>query len=163
MSESPIEPLALGPGEGLAVRNPVGGILTFKVTADQSGGAVTAIDTVAAPGEGPPLHVHRDEDEIVYAVDGMLRLKLADDLIQAPAGSFVFIPKGTPHTWQNVGDAPARFFVVVMPAARAFERFFLTYAELPEHERGAEAFARLADETQALEVLGPPLAQSDPI
>src|SRR4029453_17900208 len=81
MSESPIEPLALGPGEGLAVRNPVGGILTFKVTADQSGGAVTAIDTVAAPGEGPPLHVHRDEDEIVYAVDGMLRLKLADDLI----------------------------------------------------------------------------------
>jgi hypothetical protein len=137
MSESPIEPLALGPGEGLAVRNPVGGILTFKVTADQSGGAVTALDTVAAPGEGPPLHVHRDEDEIVYAVDGMLRLKLADE--------------------------PARFFVAVMPAATAFERFFLTYAELPEHERGAEAFARLADETQALEVLGPPLAQSDPI
>jgi quercetin dioxygenase-like cupin family protein len=124
MSESPIEPLALGPGEGLAVRNPVGGILTFKVTADQSGGAVTAIDTVAAPGEGPPLHVHRDEDEIVYAVDGMLRLKLA--------------------------DAPARFFVAVMPAPTA-------------HERGAEAFARLANETQALEILGPPLAQSDPI
>jgi hypothetical protein len=121
MSESPIEPLALGPGEGLAVQNPVGGILTFKVTADQSAGAVTAIDTAAAPGEGPPLHVHRDEDEIGYAVDGMLMLKLAD------------------------------------------ERFFLTYAELPEHERGAEAFARLANETQALEVLGPPLAQSDPI
>jgi hypothetical protein len=103
MSESAIEPPALGPGEGRAVRNPVGGILTFKLTADQSAGAVTAIDTVAAPGEGPPLHVHRDEDEIV------------------------------------------------------------TYADLPEHERGAEAFARLANETQALEVLGPPLAQSDPI
>jgi hypothetical protein len=123
MSESPIEPLALGPGEGLAVRNLVGGILTFKLTADQSG----------------------------------------DELIQAPPGSFVFIPKGTPHTWQNVGDAPARFFVAVMPAATAFERFFLTYARLPAHECGPEAFARLANETQALEVLGPPLAQSDPI
>jgi quercetin dioxygenase-like cupin family protein len=163
MSESPIEPLALGPGEGLAVRNPVGGILTFKLTADQSGGALTAIDTVAAPGEGPPLHIHRDEDEIVYTVDGTLRLKLADEVIQAPAGSFAFIPRGTPHTWQNVGDAPARFFVAVMPAATAFERFFLTYARFPPHERGAEAFARPAKDTQALEVVGPPLAQSDPI
>jgi hypothetical protein len=102
----------------------------------------SAIEPLAlGPGEGAPLHVHRYEDEIIYA----------------------FIPKGTPHTWQNVGDAPARFFVAVMPAATAFERFVLTYAELPEHERGAEAFARLANETQALEVLGPPLAQSDPV
>ena len=155
--------LAVAPGQGLSVENPVGGALTFKVTADQSGGALTAIETVAAPGEGPPLHVHRNEDELIYVLEGTFRVKLADELIDAPAGSLVFIPRGTPHTWQNGGDGPARFFATVMPAAIGFEQFFRRYADLPPHDRGAEAFARLGNETQALDVLGPPLAQSDPL
>ena len=66
--------LILAPGEGLSVENPVGGILTFKITSDESAGAVTAIETVAAPHEGPPLHVH-DEDEVIYTLDGTFRVK----------------------------------------------------------------------------------------
>jgi hypothetical protein len=50
-----------------------------------------------------------------------------------------------------------------MPAATAFEEFFRRYAALPVDERGTEAFARIATETQALKVLGPPLAVSDPL
>jgi quercetin dioxygenase-like cupin family protein len=162
MSEPAIEPIALAPGEGLSVENPVGGVLTFKAMSDASRGAITAIETFAAPGEGPPLHVHRDEDELIYALDGMLRIKLADELIDAPPGSFAFVPRGTPHTWQNIAGAPARFLAVLMPAASAFEEFFLRYARLPVGERGVEAFARLAQETRGLEVVGPPLALSDP-
>lgn len=157
-----MRPFAVPPGEGLAVDNPVGGVLTFKATSDQSGGELTAIDTVAAPGEGPPLHVHSDEDEFIYILEGTFRVKLGDELTEAAPGSFVFIPRGTPHTWQNVGDAPARFFAGVMPAAIAFEEFFARYAQLPAEERGTEAFGRLAAETKAFEVLGPPLAQSEP-
>jgi hypothetical protein len=93
-------------------------------------------------------------------LDGRFRVKLADDLIEAPPGSFVFIPRGTPHTWQNLSDAPARFFATVMPADVRFEQFFVSYSQLPPHERGTEAFARLAQETRAFEVLGPPLADS---
>jgi hypothetical protein len=48
--------LILAPGEGLSVENPVGGVLTFKITGDESGGALTAVETVAAPQDGPPLH-----------------------------------------------------------------------------------------------------------
>jgi quercetin dioxygenase-like cupin family protein len=140
----------------------VGGTLTFKAMSSQTDGELTALDTVAAAGEGPPLHVHRGEDELIYIVDGTFRVRLADELIDAPAGSFVFIPRGTPHTWQNIGSGPARFFAAVMPAATAFEEFFKRYAELPPHDRGADAFARLGLATGALEVLGPPLAQSDP-
>jgi quercetin dioxygenase-like cupin family protein len=161
VSELGIKALALAPGEGLAVENPVGGVLTFKVTAGQSGGALTAADTVAAPGEGPPLHIHRDEDELIYTLEGAF--KIADELIDAPAGSCVFIPRGIPHTWQNFGDAPGRLFLTMTPAATAFEKFFMRYAELPPDERGVEAFVRLGSETQALEVVGPPLAQSDPL
>ena len=150
----------MAPGEGLSVENPVGGILTFKITSGESDGALTAIETVAAPGEGPPLHVH-DEDEVIYTLEGTFRVKLGDTIHEAPPLSFVFIPGGTPHTWQNVGDEPARFFATVMPATEAFEKFFTSYAQLQAEERGVDAFARLAAATNAFRVLGAPLSDSD--
>lgn len=155
-------PTVVAPGQGLAVENPVGGVMTFKATASETAGVLTAIDTIAAPGEGPPLHVHA-EDELIYTLEGRLRVRLGDTIQPAEPGSFVFIPSGTPHTWQNVGDQPARFFATIMPAATTFEKFFRLYAELPVDERGVEAFARLAVETKAFQVLGPPLAVSDPL
>jgi quercetin dioxygenase-like cupin family protein len=153
---------ALAPGEGISVENPTGGAMTFKTTSDRSNGRLTALDTVVAPGEGPPLHVHPDEDEFIYILEGTFRVKLGDELIEAPAGSFVFIPRGTAHTWQNVSDTTARFFAGVMPATVAFEEFFMRYAQLPVDERGVESFARLAAETKAFEVVGPPLPRSEP-
>lgn len=155
-------PAVVAAGQGLAVENPVGGVMTFKATAGETDGALTAIETIAARGEGPPLHVH-DEDELIYTLEGSFRVRLGDTIQPADAGSFVFIPGGTPHTWQNVGEQPARFFAAIMPAATAFEEFFRRYAELPVDERGVDAFARLAAQTKAFEVLGPPLAVSDPL
>jgi quercetin dioxygenase-like cupin family protein len=163
VSELAVKPIAVAPGEGLSVENPTGGVLTFKVRSDESGGALTACDTVVAPGEGPPLHVHPEQDELIYTLEGTFRVKLGDDLIEAPPGSLVYIPRGTVHTWQNVGETRARFVFTIMPAAPGFEQFFRRYAELPPEERGVEAFARLGTETQALEVVGPPLAKSDPL
>lgn len=154
--------LILAPDEGLSVENPVGGILTFKITSEESGGRLTALETIAAPGEGPPLHVH-EQDELIYALEGSFRIKLGDTLRAMPPRSFVFIPRGTPHTWQNIGTDPARFFAAVMPAAVAFEDFFTRYAELPSQDRGLEAFTRLADDTRAFQVVGPPLSESDPV
>lgn len=154
--------LILGPGEGLSVENPMGGLFTFKITSDESDGALTAIETFVVRQEGPPLHVH-DQDEVIYTLAGSLRAKLGDTMREAPAGSFVFIPRGTPHTWQNVGGEPLRFFATITPAAVEFEEFFKRYAQLPAEERGVEAFARVAAETQAFEVVGPPLAESDPL
>ena len=145
---------------GKARRNPTAGVTTFKVTGDQSAGGLTAIDAVSAPGEGPPLHLHKEQDEFIYTLEGAYQVKLGDDLIEAPPGSFVFIPRNTPHTWQNVGEGPARFVAALVPASVEFEEFFLRYSELSPEERGIEAFSRLAAETRAMEVLGPPLEQS---
>jgi len=161
MARGSTKPTVLAAGEGLSVENPVGGIMTFKATSDETGGAATALETVAAPGEGPPLHVHL-EDELIHTLEGVFRVKLGDSVFELEPGSFVFIPNGTPHTWQNIGNQPARFFATIMPGATAFEEFFRRYAELPADRRGVQAFARLATETKAFEVLGPPLAESDP-
>jgi quercetin dioxygenase-like cupin family protein len=154
--------LVLAPGEGQSVENPLGGLFTFKVTSDGSDGAVTAIETFVVRQEGPPLHVH-EQDEVIYTLAGSLRVKLGETIREAPAGSFVFIPRGMPHTWQNIGAEPLRFFATITPAAVEFEEFFKRYAQLPAEERGVEAFARVAAETNAFEVVGPPLAQSDPL
>ena len=162
MSQHGMRPFALAPGEGTSVENPTGGVTTFKALSDQSGGGLTVIEGVSAPGEGPPLHVHREQDEFIYTLDGTFRVRLEDELIEAAPGTFVFIPRDTPHTWQNVGDGPARFVATLIPASVEFEEFFLRYGDLPLRERGVEAFSRLAAETRAMEVLGPPLAQSHP-
>jgi quercetin dioxygenase-like cupin family protein len=157
-----MRPFTLADGEGTSVENPVGGVTTFKATSDQSGGGLTAIEAISAPGEGPPLHVHRELDEFIYTLDGTFRVRLGADLIEALPGSFVFIPRNTPHTWQNIGEGRARFLAGLFPATVEFEEFFLRYAELTPEERGVEAFSRIAAETRAMEVLGPPLAQSHP-
>jgi mannose-6-phosphate isomerase-like protein (cupin superfamily) len=154
-----LEPVILGPGEGAAVENPVGGTIVLKVGGAQSGGALTVLETVVAPGEGPAHHVHEGEDEGWYALEGDLRFRLGDDILPAPAGSFVFVPRRVPHCFQNVGEGPARVLVTFTPSG--MERFFERFAELVIHGDGAESFRAAGAET-GMEVLGPPLARSHP-
>jgi quercetin dioxygenase-like cupin family protein len=161
MNEADSGAIVRGPGEGRTVDNPAGGPLTYKARSEQTGGALTVWESGAQPGEGPPLHVHVREDEFMYVLDGRLRFRLADDMSEAPAGSFVFIPKGLPHTWQNVGEEPARILFVFTPAAAGMERFFERAAELPDDTRMAEAFQSFSGDA-GMEIVGPPLAQSHP-
>jgi quercetin dioxygenase-like cupin family protein len=111
---------------------------------------------VIAPGEGPPLHVHANEDEAWWVIDGTLRFRLGEQAAEAPAGTFVFVPRGIAHAFQNVGDGPARILVLFTPAG--MERFFDTFATLTA---GPDAFTTAGREAD-MDVVGPPLAVSDP-
>jgi quercetin dioxygenase-like cupin family protein len=82
----------LPPGGGERIENPLGGEIVFKARAAQTGGSLTVIEAVNSPGQGPPYHVHDALDEVIYVLDGALRVRLADRLEQAPTGAFVFIP-----------------------------------------------------------------------
>ncbi len=90
-------------------------------------------------------------------IEGELRFKLGGDVHRAPAGSFVFVPRGEPHCFQNVADAPARIQVMFTPAG--MERFFDWFAELSMAD--PEAF-RSIGAPLGMEVIGPSLGQSDP-
>jgi quercetin dioxygenase-like cupin family protein len=147
------------PGEGTTIQGPAGGPLTFMARGEQTGGALTAVQNVVAPGDGPPIHVHAAEDECWYVIEGDLRFKLGEEIALAPAGSFVFVPRGTPHGFQNIGDEPARILVMFTPAG--MERFFDSFAALPDGAAIPEAFRRLGGEV-GMDVVGPPLAVSDP-
>jgi quercetin dioxygenase-like cupin family protein len=164
MSEHDVRPICLAPGEGVTVKNPTGGRtdgpLTFKVRGAESNGVLTVLESSPAPGEGPPLHVHVGADEVLYVLEGRLRIMLEDEVRDAPAGTCAFIPRGVSHTWQNVGDAPARFLAVLTPSG--LERFFERFAQLPEDASILEAFRTIGPEA-GMEVVGPPLAHSDPL
>jgi quercetin dioxygenase-like cupin family protein len=153
MSQPP-RPFAVAPGEGPTVQGPAGGPLTFKARGEQTGGSLTAIENVIAPGDGPPVHTHAAEDEFWYVIEGELRFRLGDQDATAPAGSFVFVPRGTPHAFQNVGDSPARLLVMFTPAG--MERFFDEFADVPGDGAAPEAFVRIGGKV-GMDVVGPPL------
>jgi quercetin dioxygenase-like cupin family protein len=156
MAEERTRAIVMGPGDGRTVANPAGGGLTYKARSGQTGGALTAWESTAAPGEGPPLHLHVNEDEFMYVLEGRVRFRLDETNHMAPAGSFVFIPRGLPHSWQNAGDGDARILFVFTPGSPGMERFFERSAELPEDTRMADVFKKLAGDA-GMKVLGPPL------
>lgn len=155
-----LQPVTVRPGEGTTIQGPAGGPLTFKVRGEQTGGLLTALENVIAPKDGPPLHTHANEDESWYVLEGALRFRLGTELHDAPQGSFVFVPRGVPHCFQNVGDAPARILVEFTPSG--MEAFFDRFAELPDGPVDPGVFARLGRDV-GMDVLGPPLAVSDPL
>jgi quercetin dioxygenase-like cupin family protein/ketosteroid isomerase-like protein len=155
-------PFVTTPDNAEALDTPAAGALSFRARDEATAGALTAFEGSAAPGEGPPVHRHASEDEAIYVLEGRLRFRLDDTTHDAPAGSMAFIPKGVPHTWQNAGEDRARFLVLFTPAATGMERFFERFAELAGEMRGADAFTELGADA-GMTVLGPPLAQSDPL
>src|SRR5260370_26183885 len=59
-----------------------------------------------------PPHLHRSDDEAWYGLEGALRVRVGNQQVEAPAGSAVFVPRGTPHTYWNPGPAPVRYLLV---------------------------------------------------
>ncbi|HEX2183194.1 MAG TPA: quercetin 2,3-dioxygenase [Rubrobacteraceae bacterium] len=116
----------IAPGEGGAVWL-LGDLYTFKAVSEDTEGAFALWETTSPPGGGPPPHLHRQEDETFYVLEGEMEFWAGGDTIRAGAGSFVHIPRGTLHTFKNVGTTPARFLGTVMPGG--FEKFFLEVGE----------------------------------
>jgi mannose-6-phosphate isomerase-like protein (cupin superfamily) len=100
----------------------LGDLYTFKVASENTNGTHAVIEVLSQPQNGPPPHIHHREDEAVYVLDGEFSFLHGDRTFTATTGSFVYIPKGTLHTFKNIGTVPGRFLVVITPAG--FEKLF---------------------------------------
>ena len=60
-----------------------------------------------------PLHLHRNDDEAWYVLEGVLRVKMGDDEVEVRAGSAVMVPRGTPHTYWNPGPERVRYLLIM--------------------------------------------------
>ena len=66
-----------------------------------------------------PLHLHRDEDEAWYVLEGRLGFRIGDDELEVGPAEGVLVPSGTPHTYWNATNSPARYLLVMGPRTAA--------------------------------------------
>jgi mannose-6-phosphate isomerase-like protein (cupin superfamily) len=93
------------PGEHISIRVPVA----------KTGGRYSFCEIVSDPGDGTPLHCHRNEDEHIFVVEGTARFAYDGKIFDVEAGTMVTLPKNIPHAWGNRTNALLRLVVVVYP------------------------------------------------
>lgn len=117
------------PGSGKTF-SAVGDKYLFLATGEQTGGAYCLAEAVVLPGGGPPPHLHTREEESFYVIEGEITFTVEAETVVGVPGTFVQIPRGTPHAFKNNSTAPARMLIQCAPAG--FERFMAEFAtELP--------------------------------
>ena len=122
MSTVTVKPLTVGPDEGRIYDHLGGEKMTVLLSAQDTGGNFALFIDEVPPGAGPPPHVHHNEDETFYILEGELDIQVNDNKFTAPVGTTVFLPKGIPHTFHNSGSQTVRALVVLSPGG--LEGFF---------------------------------------
>ena len=106
------------PGEGRTIAV-VGDVYRFLATGEDTGGRYALWEAIVPPGGGPPPHVHSREEEGFYVLEGEITIFIGDQRLIASAGMFANMPVGTPHSFKNESDKPARMLILVVPAGLA--------------------------------------------
>jgi len=146
--------IVLGPGEGKTVLVP-GHKITHKLLGEDTGGAFSLLE-VELTGDGPPQHIHKNEDESFYVLEGEVQFLLGEHISIAKAGTFVNIPRGTRHAFARVGQEPAKLLATFTPAG--LEKFFDEAVDLDVTDTDTYvAKANALAEKYNMEIVGPPL------
>ena len=105
-----MDAIVVRPGEGARVGN----VEFLARTADTPRFTCGIIDFAAGRAVEP--HIHADEDDAFYILDGELTFTVAGEEVAAPAGTFVLVPPGVEHGFHNGGLEPARILNIHAPA-----------------------------------------------
>jgi len=122
------EDIFVGPADGKVLTNPIGGAMVVKIRDEYTEGAYSVHDNTIPPGSpGPRPHLHRRHEEAFYVLQGELTVRVGSRKIEAPAGSFVVVPRGVVHQPSNPGTESTRVLLIFSPAG--MDRFFEEAAE----------------------------------
>ena len=95
--------------------------ILVRVSSEVSGGSFTLLEEVP-PLANTPLHVHRNEDELFYVLEGEHIFRVGEEEHRVGPGGLVFAPRGVPHSQRRVVPGQGRELVLVTPGG--FEGFF---------------------------------------
>ena len=99
----------------------LGDFVAFK--ADGESMVLSVFEGLVPPKGGPPLHIHHQQEEAFYVLEGTFSFLSGDKTIKAEPGSFMWIPRETLHTFKNTGTESGRALVAsTLPGSH--ERFF---------------------------------------
>jgi mannose-6-phosphate isomerase-like protein (cupin superfamily) len=146
------------PGEG-RVAEPLrifGAELTVKISSRDSGGAFAVVEGVTPPLSGPPMHIHLEQDEWWHVVEGNFKFVVDEQEILAGPGSVVYAPRGSRHTFQNIGEEPGITLATTVPGG--FDLFFeeIAAAAVPGARPDPAKLAPIF-ERHRMVLAGPPL------
>jgi mannose-6-phosphate isomerase-like protein (cupin superfamily) len=134
--------------------------LAVRLPPDASGGALTIIETVNAPGFGPPLHRH-GETEVFRILEGRYLFEVNGRRVEAGAGELISVPGGNAHAFVNITDRPARQIVMILPGMDA-QGFFLGLGQIMANGRPDRDALNTFGRSWGVEFLGPPLSREHP-
>ena len=97
-------------------------IIAFKVVSQDSNDLLIIENTFRAKG-GPARHLHYDQDEWFYAVEGEFIIEVGQEKFSMKPGDSLLAPRQVPHVWAYVGDTIGRMLITFMPAGK-MEAFF---------------------------------------
>jgi mannose-6-phosphate isomerase-like protein (cupin superfamily) len=104
------KPIVVRPGEGQRVGN----VEFLARTVDTPRFTFGIIEI--APGRVLEAHVHADEDDAFYIIEGEMIFTFGDDEVPAPPGTFVLVPPGVEHGFRNDQTRPVRMLNIHAPA-----------------------------------------------
>jgi DNA-binding transcriptional MerR regulator/quercetin dioxygenase-like cupin family protein len=129
-----------------------------KVSAQDTGGAMCVFEFTG--GSGGPRHLHYDQDEWIYIIDGEFEFQVGKKRFRAGTRECVFIPRKVAHAWACTNDKPGKIINVYQPAGK-MEEFFrevgrFTGAPAIHEVLSLDELHQLFD-THGMDLLGPPL------
>jgi mannose-6-phosphate isomerase-like protein (cupin superfamily) len=94
----------------------LGGIdVIFKLSAEQTGGVMSAVEVLVAPHRLALPHLHEREDELCLVTNGQVGWRVGDRELLAEPQSLTFLPRGVPHAYWNPSSSLARLVLVSVP------------------------------------------------
>jgi len=111
-----------------------GGLFTFHASSADTAGQFALVEVEGGPGGEPPPHIHRNEDELFYVLEGRLKVLRGNEEISLGPGESGFLPRNVVHTFKIMSDY-ARYLVYIAPGG--FENYFRDLARPVVSEYGA--------------------------
>ena len=139
----------LGKGRTVAL---VGDVYRFLATGEDTNCKYALIEALVGPGGGPPPHVHSREEEGFYILEGQITFTINGERVVATAGMFANMPVGTPHSFKNESNKPAKMLVSVAPAG--LEKMFMEIG-VPLAEGATTALPPTREDIEKLLAIAP--------
>ena len=126
---------------------------------------ISVIEQWLPYGEAPPLHIHRNEDEVFHIFEGTIRFQVGDKQIIAHAGETLVAPKGIAHAFRV--ESPSGAHCITITTGRDFETLVRTFGAPaisdefpPPMESTPEMIEALSQvcRVNGIDIIGPPLS-----
>jgi mannose-6-phosphate isomerase-like protein (cupin superfamily) len=130
----------------------VGDVYRFLATGEDTNSKYTLIEALVSPGGGPPPHVHSREEEGFYILEGEIAFTIDGKRVVATPGMFANMPVGTPHSFKNETNKPAKMLATVAPAG--LEKMFMEIA-VPLAEGATTALPPTKEDIEKLLAIAP--------